>query len=93
MGCAFHIRAFSDDLMKFILDVARAGDMVIIPAMEGNPLLLVSEVQKKGVPADVRESLRPIVVESSGELGAVLLGGFEGWLSYRDRVFRQPQSN
>ena len=44
-GCAFHIR-LGGGLMKFILEVARAGDMVIVPAMEGSPLILVSKDQQ-----------------------------------------------
>jgi len=91
--CAFHIRGFGEGLMKFIFDVARAGDMVIIPAMQGNPLLLVSEEQKKKVPADVRENFQSIVVVSSpAELGAMLSGGFEGWSAYRDHVLRQSRA-
>ena len=90
-GCAFHIRGIGDDLIKFMFDVARAGDMVIIPAMEDTPLVLLSEAQEAGVPADVRESLRPILVRSPGELGAVLSGGFEGWSAYRDKVLRESR--
>jgi hypothetical protein len=88
-GCAFEIRGFGDDLMKFSLDVARAGGMVIFPAMEGNPLILFSEDQKPDVPPDLLESFQSIVVNSAHELGAVLSGGFEGWSAYRDRVLRQ----
>ncbi len=91
-GCAFHIRGFGDDLMKFMFDVARAGDMVIIPAMEGNPLVLVSEAQAREIPSDLRESFRSIVVGSAKELGAVLSGGFEGWSAYRDHVLRQSNA-
>ncbi|PWT86620.1 MAG: hypothetical protein C5B56_12145 [Proteobacteria bacterium] len=88
-GCAFHIRGFGDGLIKFMFDVARAGDMVIIPTMEDNPLVLVSEQQKKNVPVDLQESFQSIVVDSAGELGAVLSGGFEGWCAYRDQVLRR----
>jgi hypothetical protein len=91
-GCAFHVRGFGASLMKFIFDVARAGDMVIIPAMEGNPLVLVSEEQKKNVPADFQKSFQSIVVRSGAELGVVLSGGFEGWSAYRDQVLRQSKS-
>lgn len=90
-GCAFHIRGTGDDPIKFMFDVARAGDMVIIPAMEDTPLVLLSEAQEAGVPADVRESLRSILLRSPGELGAVLSGGFEGWSAYRDRVLRESR--
>lgn len=90
-GCAFHIRGLGDSLTKFMFDVARAGDMVIIPVMEGNPLVLVSESQNASVPSDVGESLQPILVRSPDELGAVLTGGFEGWSAYRDQVLRQSK--
>jgi len=92
-GCAFHIRGFGDGLMQFMFDIARAGDMVIIPAMEGNPLVLVAEGQRRNVPADLQESFQSIVVASAGELGAILSGGFKGWSAYRDRVFRQSRAN
>jgi|ERR1051325_5357938 hypothetical protein len=92
-GCAFHIRGFGDGLMKFMFDIARAGDMVIIPAMEGNPLVLVSEQQKQNVPADLQESFQSIVVGSDGELGAVLNGGFDGWSAYRDQVLRRSRAD
>ena len=90
-GCTFHIRGFGDGLMRFILDIARAGDMVILPAMEGNPLILVSKEQINDVPVDVRENFRSIIVSDAGELDAVLAGGFEGWSAYRDHVVRKPK--
>jgi hypothetical protein len=91
-GCAFHVRGFGDGLMKFMFDIARAGDMVIIPAMEGNPLVLVSEQQKQDVPADLQESFQSIVVGSAAELGAVLSGGFDGWSTYRDQVLGRSRA-
>jgi hypothetical protein len=89
-GCAFHIRGFSDALMQFMFDIARAGEMVIMPAMEGNPLVMVSEQHKQSIPADFWESLQPVVIDSPGELGAVLSGGFEGWSTYRAQVLASP---
>jgi hypothetical protein len=92
-GCALHIRGFGDDLIRFIFHLARAGDMVVMPAMEGNPLVLVSEGQGRNVPPDLRECSGSIVVRSAAELGAVLSGGFEGWSAYRDRVLRQSKAD
>jgi hypothetical protein len=91
-GCAFHIRESSDGLMKFMFDIARAGDMVIVPAMEGNPLILVSQQQQNDVPVDLRESFQPVVVGSAGELGAALSGGFEGWAAYREQVLGRSRT-
>jgi hypothetical protein len=88
MGCAFHIHGFGDELMKFMFEVAYAGDMVMMPAMEGNPLILVSESQQAHIPAEILELLRPCVIRSGAELKAVLNGGFEGWAAYRDQIVR-----
>src|SRR5437868_3676587 len=33
-SCSVSIRGMSDQLVRFIFDVARVGDMVILPAME-----------------------------------------------------------
>lgn len=91
-GCAFHMRGFGEGLVKFIFDIARGGDMVIIPAMEGNPLILVSEQQRKNIPAELREGFKSVVVDSAGELGAILRGGFGGWSTYRDQILRRSQA-
>lgn len=88
-GCAFHIRGIGDHLIEFIFNVAQAGDMVVIPAMEDTPIVLVSDSQEAGMPPDLLECLRAILVRSASELGAVLTGGFDGWRAYRDRVVRQ----
>jgi hypothetical protein len=91
-GCAFHIRGFGNSLMKFMLEIARAGDMVMFPAMEGNPLIMVSEEQRKNVPVDLLASFPPVVVSSEDELGAVLKGGFQGWSAYRDYVLEKSKA-
>ena len=90
-GCAFHVRSFGDSLIQFMFDVAQAGDMVILPAMEGNPLVLVSKAQARELPPDLRESSRSIVVRSANDLAAVLTGGFDSWSGYRDQILRQSK--
>jgi len=40
-GRAFHVCGCGDSLIAFMFEIARAGDMVIVPAMEGNPVVLV----------------------------------------------------
>jgi len=91
-GCSFGIRRFGECLMKFMLDIARTGDMVMFPAMKGNPLILVSEEQRKNVPADLLASFPPVVVNSTDELAAVLRGGFQGWSAYRDYVLEKSKA-
>ena len=84
-GCAFHIRTVvTDAIATFILAIARAGSMVIIPAMKSNPLILVSEGQAAHVPVESGRDLRPIVVQSPAQLRAVLTLGVDGWVAYRD---------
>jgi len=92
-GCAFHIGGFGEHLIKFMFDVARAGDMVLIPVMEGSPLVLVTEDQKAAVPSELSESLQPVLVCSPSELGVLLTDGFAAWSSYRERVLRQSSAH
>ena len=68
----------------FIFNVAKAGDMVLFPAMEGSLCILVDPSQKANLPHD----LNFIVVEcaSAEEIGKVFVGGCEAWKSYRDHV-------
>jgi hypothetical protein len=91
-GCSFGIRGFGECLMKFMLDIAKAGDMVMLPAMKGNPLIMVSEQQRRNVPADLLASFPPVVVNSADELAAVLRGGFQGWSAYRDYVVEKSKT-
>ena len=45
-GCAFHIRGMSPHLVRFILEIAKAGDMVILPAMKVFiPILFVARAE------------------------------------------------
>jgi hypothetical protein len=92
-GCAFFIRGLSDGLMKFMFDVARAGELVIFPVMKDSPCILVSQSQAKEVPPDVSKNFKLIVVTSAEELGSLLKGGFAGWSAYRDHVLRQGNAN
>ena len=88
-ACAFHIRAFGDEMAKFIYDVAKAGDMVIIPAMDGAPVALLSAAQAEHLPEEIRESFHPVLIESATELAILLRGGVADWSSYRDQVVRR----
>lgn len=89
-GCAFHIRGFGEPLVKFMFDVACAGDMVIIPAMEGPVVGLVSEVQQAELPQEIRDEFQPALLRSAHDLGMLLEGGYEAWSAYRDQIVRRP---
>jgi hypothetical protein len=89
-GCAFFIHGMSQHLVRFMLEVAKAGDMVILPAMEPFvPILSLAEQQKQ-LPAELAENdPEPVLCGSPEELEILLSGGYEGWQNYRDRVLRE----
>lgn len=88
-GCAFHIRGFSPDLVRFIWDIATAGDMVIFNCQgddspESPVLILGDSAQKDHVP---EMGYQNCPVCTSAEMLAKLLGvGFKSWSDYRDKV-------
>jgi|SRR5208282_6609800 len=89
-GCAFHVRGMSPHLVAFILEIARVGDMVLLPAMEDFVAILSSPHQKEHLPADLVENgPEPVVCESSPELAVLLSGGHAGWQKYLDQVSGQ----
>jgi len=90
-GCAFHIRGFGGPLVKFMFDVARAGDMVVIPVMEGSPVGLVTDAQQCELPPEMRGDFKSARLQSAQELGVLLQGGFEAWSAYRDAVSRKAE--
>jgi hypothetical protein len=91
-GCAFHIRGMSSHLANFILEIAKAGDMVMLPAMEDFVPILSSPEQKLQLPSDVAQDGRePVVCESPAELESVLSGGLAGWQRYRNHALNQKR--
>jgi hypothetical protein len=88
-GCAFHVRGFGEALVKFMFDVARAGDMVILPAMEGAPVGLVSDAQQCESPLEMQSDFRLARLQSAHDLGLLLKDGFEAWSNYREAIQRK----
>jgi hypothetical protein len=60
--------------------------MVIIPAMDENPLVFVDDGMRQHVPGDMLTSLTPVTVGSAPELERLLSGGFVAWAAYRDQA-------
>ena len=86
-GCAFHLRGISPELCAFVYAVARAGDMVILPAMEDFTPILVSSSQAAELPGSLSEEFPPPALCSSSEDLEVLLNkGHAGWVKYRNHV-------
>ena len=85
-GCAFHVRRLSEALSRFIFDVAVAGQLAVIPAMEGNPVLVLEPSMLQELPSEMREGFVPAVVLTADELHAAIAPGFRDWADYRDQV-------
>ena len=89
-GCAFHIRGISPHLVRFMFEVAKAGDMVLVATMEPFVPILSRPEQRQQVPAELAENdPAPVVCGSPEELHSLLSGGYESWQEYRDQVLRQ----
>ncbi len=87
-GCAFHVRAFGQELVDFIFAIAYAGGMAIMPAMKGGLIIAVHEDINRRIPSAVLENLKLVEVSSPSELKALLVGGFDGWSAFRNQAVR-----
>jgi hypothetical protein len=88
-GCAFHIRGISSHLVEFIWEIAKAGDLVILPAMEDFVPILSSPDQKPQLHPDLaRDWPEPVVCGSKAELEIILFRGYAGWEQYRNNSRR-----
>ncbi len=85
-GCAFHIRVFSEQLVDFVFDVARAGNMAVIPTTEDAIVLLTSEDDKRELPSDVLQGSHLILLTSAAELQVILQQGYTVWSKYREQA-------
>ena len=83
-GCSFHLREMSWEILGFILSFARAGDMVILPAVEDFVPILSRPEQSEHLPEGVRESApKPVLCETAAEFEAALDTGFNHWLRFK----------
>lgn len=86
-GCAFHVRGLSSNLAAFIFEIAKAGDMVVLPAMEDFVPILSAPGQRNELPPDLQASERgPIWCRSASELEVLLSGGYAAWQKYLNQV-------
>jgi hypothetical protein len=85
-GCSFHLREMNWPTLEFILSFARAGDMIVLPAVEDFVPILSRPEQKVHLPEGIRESgPEPVLCETAGELEAALETGFNQWLRFKAR--------
>jgi hypothetical protein len=82
-GCVVVLRGFTARLLRFLFDLLKAGDWVMIPVMEEAVAITTSPGSMKGVPTDFP---RVVVCNSAEELGTLLSGGVRAWEQNRDHV-------
>jgi hypothetical protein len=92
-GCAFHIDGMSPQLVRFILEIAKAGDMVVLPATEDLVPILSSLEQKQQLPSHLVEGgPEPVFCESPAELVSLLSRGDAGWQKYLNQILNKRTS-
>ena len=88
-GCAFRVRGLSSNLAAFIFEVAKAGDMVVLPAMEDFVPILSAPEQRNELPPDLQSGERePVLCRSASELEVLLSGGYAAWQKYLSQVLK-----
>ncbi|MFL6632456.1 MAG: hypothetical protein ACJ8HJ_09095 [Massilia sp.] len=86
--CTFYLRNFTFPIMRFIYEVAVAGDMMVMnpqgQGTEDSPAaLIVNEAQRQRLWADPGHVQ---LLTSAQDLGRALGGDVSGWQAYRDQV-------
>jgi hypothetical protein len=91
-GCVFHVRGMGRHLVRFVFDVARAGEFVIFncqgdDSQESPVVIMVSADQPAHLPADLVVQYESRLVCTSPEiLGTLLMSGYDEWQDYRDQI-------
>jgi hypothetical protein len=90
--CSFEIHGMSPHLVRFMFEIAKAGDMVMLPAMEDFVPILSLPEQRKELPAELAENdPEPLICGSPEELESLLSGGYAGWQKYRDKILHEKR--
>ena len=89
-GCAFFVREFNCEVAALIFDVARAGNMAVLPASSENIVAVTTAAVRENLPPDLLQNSKVILVRNPSELHALLQHGFEGWHSYLRDVKSSP---
>jgi hypothetical protein len=87
-GCGVTLRSgLSPDCLQFLLDLLKAAEWAMFPAMEGNPAI----VSSPGLASEFADRFPEVVCGSPEELGAILSGGYEAWEKYREQIVGEGQ--
>lgn len=81
-GRTVALQRLTPNLLRFLFDLLRATDWVLLPVIEGNPAI----VSSPGLASDFADSFSEVVCGSPEELGAILSGDYDVWKRYRDQI-------
>ena len=84
-GCMISLGGITPDLSQFLLDFLKAGNWVMLPAMEDAVAIAASPECVKGVPDDFP---RLVICNSAKEVAVLLTKGVKAWQKYRNQVVR-----
>jgi hypothetical protein len=80
-GCMVTFRWLPTSLFQFAIDLLKAGNWVLLPAVESTVAVVTSMDSVKGIP----DNFPPIVVSNSAEdLKVLITVGFDAWKQIQD---------
>ena len=82
-GGMIALRRSSIELTRFMYSLADSGKFVILPAMEGDFVIVTSTANADRVASRWPNAK---IINSPDELHVILTKGFDGWKQYRDHV-------
>lgn len=82
-SCMVSVRGVTSDPLRFLTDLLKAGNWIMMPAMEDGTAIAYSPACLKGIPQGFAEI---VVCNSSEELGLLLSKGVRAWEKYRDQI-------
>jgi hypothetical protein len=82
-SCTVALQELSPDLSHFLMELLKAGNWCMQPAMENSMAIVSTQDSVKGAPKDFPEI---VVCNSADELGILLSDGLQAWQQYRDQV-------
>jgi len=75
-GCMVALRGMTPDLSRFLYNLLKAGNWVMLPAMEDAMAITAAPGAMRGIPDDFP---RVVACNSAEELAALLAGGIGAW--------------
>ncbi|QDT73652.1 hypothetical protein [Lacipirellula limnantheis] len=82
-GLMASVHGVTPELVKFLWDLCRAGNMSATPIMEDEVVVVVCEEQRARVQGRWPSA---VVIGSPDELSRLISGGVAAWQAYRDQV-------